>query len=116
MQHTTCDTISCKAPATHRLSWPGWDGETVHEKVCEPCGEAYLRRPALKAELNPLFTSGMRVRDICPTRHPAERFGVGTIVGVEIEDETTMVPTLHVRWDDSRATDLHGPCDIEPIN
>ncbi|KUJ70811.1 hypothetical protein ACZ90_00380 [Streptomyces albus subsp. albus] len=43
-----CDTISCKAAPTHVLSWRGHDGETVREKVCDPCGQMYLRRPALK--------------------------------------------------------------------
>lgn len=49
-----CETIGCGADATHELSWPGWDGQTVREKVCEPCGEEYARRPSLKAELRPL--------------------------------------------------------------
>jgi hypothetical protein len=49
-----CQTISCQADATHVLSWPGWDGQTVTEKVCEPCGEEYARRPSLKAKLTKL--------------------------------------------------------------
>ncbi|MFC5799136.1 hypothetical protein [Streptomyces formicae] len=58
MQNETkrCDTISCKAPATHRFSWPGWDGGTVHESVCEPCGNSYMSRAQFRdmAELKPL--------------------------------------------------------------
>lgn len=47
----TCSTISCGMDATHELSWPGWDGQTVREPVCEPCGEEYASRPSLKATL-----------------------------------------------------------------
>lgn len=48
-----CDTIGCPAPATHTLTWRGIATEdaTYSEQVCEPCGQGYLRRPALRATL-----------------------------------------------------------------
>jgi hypothetical protein len=49
-----CDTMSCKATATHQLSWVDEFEETVDENVCEPCGQGYASRPSLKATLSPL--------------------------------------------------------------
>lgn len=51
MENGTCSTIGCGMDATHRLSWPGWNGQPVIEAVCEPCGEEYARRPSLQATL-----------------------------------------------------------------
>jgi hypothetical protein len=53
----TCDTIGCRAAATHILSTPGLDSEEENvyiDHVCEPCGQGYLRRPALRATLAPM--------------------------------------------------------------
>ena len=50
----TCQTVGCGMDATHALTWPGWDGQPVTERVCEECGEEYARRPSLKATLTPL--------------------------------------------------------------
>ena len=49
-----CSTMSCKAPATHVLSWVDDFEQTVNEKVCEPYGEGYASRLSLKATLKPL--------------------------------------------------------------
>lgn len=50
-----CETIGCKAAATHLLSYPDRDSGTVYsDKVCKPCGESFTRRPALRATLAPL--------------------------------------------------------------
>lgn len=54
MDEITCETIGCGVDATHALSWSGWDGQPVTERVCEPCGEMYSCRPSLKAVLTPL--------------------------------------------------------------
>jgi hypothetical protein len=54
MDEITCETIGCGVDATHTLTWPGWDDQPVTERVCEPCGEMYARRPSLKAVLTPL--------------------------------------------------------------
>jgi hypothetical protein len=56
MNAKKCDTMSCKATATHRLSWVDEFEETVIESVCEPCGQGYVTRPRLKATLEPLNT------------------------------------------------------------
>jgi hypothetical protein len=54
MDEITCETIGCGMDATHELTWTGWDGQPVSEKVCEPCGEGYARRPSLQAKLTRL--------------------------------------------------------------
>jgi hypothetical protein len=54
MNTKKCDTMSCAATATHRLSWVDEFEETVVESVCEPCGQGYVTRPRLKAALEPL--------------------------------------------------------------
>jgi len=52
---TTCDTIGCRAPATHVLTWRDRDtGSEYTENVCEPDGMMYTYRPALSATLTPM--------------------------------------------------------------
>jgi hypothetical protein len=56
----TCDTMGCRNTATHVLTTPGLDPEdenTYTDLVCEPCGQGYLRRPALRATLAPMAQS-----------------------------------------------------------
>jgi hypothetical protein len=56
MDKKTCDTIGCRSAATHVLTTPGLDpgGESEYaDDVCLPCGQGYLRRPALRATLAP---------------------------------------------------------------
>lgn len=53
----TCDTMGCRNTATHVLSTPGLDAgdeNTYVDHVCEPCGQGYMRRPALRATLAPV--------------------------------------------------------------
>ena len=48
-----CSTVGCRRHATHVLtySFQGSRDVTEQERVCEPCGEGYVRRPSLKAML-----------------------------------------------------------------
>lgn len=55
MKDQTCDTIGCRATATHLLTWyDRVDEQTYTDKVCEPCGDSFMRRPVLRATLAPL--------------------------------------------------------------
>lgn len=60
-----CGTIGCKAPVTHILTYSFPESRDVQEReyVCEPCGQGYLRRPALKATLETLPVKRSRKRN-----------------------------------------------------
>lgn len=48
-----CGTIGCTSEATRLLtySFPESRGLIEMEEVCEACGDMYVRRPTLKAEI-----------------------------------------------------------------
>lgn len=47
-----CDTIGCRETVTHMLTWyDRVDEQRYTDKVCEPCGQGYASRPALRATL-----------------------------------------------------------------
>ena len=48
-----CSTIGCKHDATHVLTYSFPESRDVIEKdvVCQSCGEAYTRRPTLRATM-----------------------------------------------------------------
>ena len=50
----TCGTIGCRNDASHTLtySFPESRDVTETDKVCQSCGDGYLRRPTLKASLD----------------------------------------------------------------
>jgi hypothetical protein len=59
-----CATIrgdggTCTGIATHTLDYSERNPDTgerepVSERVCQPCGESYTRRPALQATIRPI--------------------------------------------------------------
>jgi hypothetical protein len=68
-----CSTLSgdpwdpCERAATHMLVYSQLENEKRQEyaeAVCKPCGEGYLRRPALKARLVPLGPETYAQREI----------------------------------------------------
>jgi hypothetical protein len=48
-----CGTIGCTFNATHVLfySYPDARDTLYTDDVCEPCGDSYMSRPVLKAEI-----------------------------------------------------------------
>jgi hypothetical protein len=58
-----CDTLGCRNTATHILTTPSLDFDdspvTYTDQVCEPCGQGYTRRPALRATLAPMAPPAM---------------------------------------------------------
>jgi hypothetical protein len=51
-----CGTIGCRKAATHVLTYSFPESRDVPETdyVCKPCGEGYVRRPALHAGIAPI--------------------------------------------------------------
>lgn len=59
-----------------------------------------------------VIRTGDVVRDVNPDRTGADSFGRGIVVLVDIEDESTGIPTYLVIWGGARYPERHGPMDI----
>ena len=59
-----CATVGCGNTATHKLvyTFQGERDQPITELVCAPCGQGYVRRPALQATLTPLRVKKSRQR------------------------------------------------------
>lgn len=60
-----CATVGCRAQADTTVSWSMRDdrAERTTDRVCSPCAESYLRRPALQARIEQPLTNPDNVLD-----------------------------------------------------